>query len=65
MHFLPALHEKIAKFPSRIVLLEADFKIHVPTSCSTCELNVVKNLELGQCVDRVKTKNGDLQNLLN
>jgi uncharacterized protein YhaN len=60
----PALHEKIAEFRSRIVSLEADSKVHVPTSCSTCELHAVKNLELGQCVDRLQTENDDLQNLL-
>jgi hypothetical protein len=57
----PALHEKIAKFRSRIVSLEADFKVLVPTSCCTCELHAVKNLELGQCVDRLQTENDDLQ----
>jgi hypothetical protein len=60
----PALHEKIAEFRSRNVSLEADLKVLVPTSCSTCELHAVKNLELGQCVDRLQTENGDLQNLL-
>jgi hypothetical protein len=39
----PALHEKIVEFRSRIVSLEADLKVHVPTSCSTCELHAVKN----------------------
>jgi hypothetical protein len=60
----PALHEKIAEFRSRNVSLEADLKVLVPTSCSTCELHVVKNLELGQCVDCLQTENGDLRNLL-
>jgi hypothetical protein len=60
----PALHEKIAEFRTRIVSLEADLKVLVPTSCSTCELHVVKNLELGQCVDLLQIGNGDLQNLL-
>jgi hypothetical protein len=62
--FCPALLENIAEFHSRIVSLEADFKVLVPTSCSTCELHAVKNLELGQCVDRQQTENDDLQNLL-
>jgi hypothetical protein len=60
----PALHEKIAEFHTRIVSLEADLKVLVPTSCSTRELHVVKNLELGQCVDLLQIGNGDLQNLL-
>jgi uncharacterized protein YhaN len=62
--YCPTLHEKIAEFRSRIVLLEADLKVPVPTSCSTCELHTVKNLELGQCVDRLQTENDDLRNLL-
>jgi hypothetical protein len=56
----PTFHEKIAKFCSRIVFLEADLNIPVPTSCSTCELHAVKNLELGQCVDCLQTENDDL-----
>jgi hypothetical protein len=60
----PALNEKIDEFRCRIVSLEADLKVHVPTSCCTCELHAVKNLELGQCVDRLQTENDDLRNLL-
>jgi hypothetical protein len=60
----PTFHEKIAEFCSRIVSLEADLNIHVPTSCSTCELHAVKNLELGQCVDCLQNENDDLRNLL-
>jgi hypothetical protein len=60
----PTFHEKIAEFCSRIVSLEADLNIPVPTSCSTCELHAVKNLELGQCVDCLQTENDDLRNLL-
>jgi hypothetical protein len=58
------LHQKIVGFRSRIVSLEADLKVHVPTSCSTCELHAVKNLEHGQCIDRLQTENDDLCNLL-
>jgi hypothetical protein len=60
----PALHEKIAEFRSRIVSLEPNLKVPVPTSCSTCELHVVKNLELEQCVDHLQTENDDLRKLL-
>jgi hypothetical protein len=56
----PALHENIAEFCSRIVSLEVDLKVPVPTSCSSCELHAVKNLELGQYVDRLQTENYDL-----
>jgi hypothetical protein len=60
----PALNEKIVEFHSRTVSLEANLKVPVPTSCSTCELHVVKNLELGQCIDHLQTENDDLRNLL-
>jgi hypothetical protein len=60
----PALHEKIVEFRSRIISLEADLKVPDPTSCSTCELHAVKNLELGQCVDRLQAENDDLRNML-
>jgi hypothetical protein len=55
----PALHEKIVELRSHIVSLEADLKVPVPTSCSTCELDVVKDSELGQCVDHLQTENDD------
>jgi hypothetical protein len=41
------LHGKNDELHARIVSLEADLKAPIPTSCSTCELHVVKNLELG------------------
>jgi ElaB/YqjD/DUF883 family membrane-anchored ribosome-binding protein len=53
----PALHDKLAELRSHIVSLEADLKDHIPTSCSTCELHAVKNLELAQCVDRLQDEN--------
>jgi hypothetical protein len=42
----PGLHEKIVELHSRIVSLEADLKVPIPTSCSTCELHAMKNMEL-------------------
>jgi hypothetical protein len=36
----PSLHEKIVELRSRIVSLEADLKVPIPTSCSTCELHL-------------------------
>jgi hypothetical protein len=44
---------KIDEMHAYIVSLEAEFKAPVPTSCSTCELHVVKNLELAHYVDRL------------
>jgi hypothetical protein len=53
----PGLHEKIVELRSRIVSLEADLKVPIPTSCSTCELHAMKILELAQCVDHLQDKN--------
>jgi hypothetical protein len=47
----PGLHEKIVQLRSRNVSPDADLKVPIPTSCSTCELHAIKNLELAQCVD--------------
>jgi regulator of replication initiation timing len=52
----PSLHEKIVELRSRIVSLEADLKVPIPTSCSTCELHAMKNLELAQCVIACKMR---------
>jgi hypothetical protein len=54
------LHEKIAELRSCIVSLEADLKVPTPTSCSTCELHVVKNLDLAKCVGRLQDENDKL-----
>jgi hypothetical protein len=60
----PSLHEKIVELHSRIVSLEADLKVPIPTSCSTCELHAMKNLELAQCVDRLQDENDKLRDVL-
>jgi hypothetical protein len=60
----PDLHEKIAELRSCIVSLEADLKVLIPTSCSTCELHVVKNLDLAKCVGRLQDKNDKLREVL-
>jgi hypothetical protein len=60
----PGLHEKITELRSRIVSLEADLKVPIPTSFSTCELHVVKNLELAQCVDHLQDENNKLCEVL-
>jgi hypothetical protein len=58
------LHEKIVELRSRIVSLEADLKVHIPTSCSTCELHAMKNLELAQCVNHLQDENNKLHEVL-
>jgi hypothetical protein len=60
----PSLHEKIVELRSRIVSLEADLKVPMPTSCSTCELHAMKNLELAQCVDHLQDENNKLREVL-
>jgi hypothetical protein len=46
------------------VSLEVELKAHVPTSCSTCELDAVKNLELAHYVDRLQDENDDLRKIM-
>jgi hypothetical protein len=58
------LHEKLAELRSRIVSLEAHLEVPIPTSCSTCELHGVKNLELAQCVDHLQYGNDKLHEVL-
>jgi hypothetical protein len=47
------LHGKIDEMHAYTVSLEAKLKELVPTSCSTCELHALKNLELAHYVDRL------------
>jgi hypothetical protein len=60
----PSLHEKIVELRSRIVSLEADLKVPIPTSCSTCELHAVKNLDLAKCVGHLQDENDKLREVL-
>jgi hypothetical protein len=46
---------------SYIVSLEVELKAHVPTSCSTCELHAVKNLELSHYVGHLQDENDELR----
>jgi hypothetical protein len=58
------LHGKLTESHAYIVSLEADLKAPVPTSCSTCELHAVKNLELSHYVDRLQDENDELMKCL-
>jgi hypothetical protein len=60
----PSLLEKIVELRSRIASLEADLKVLIPTSCSTCELHAMKNLELAQCVDHLQDEKNKLREVL-
>jgi hypothetical protein len=58
------LHERIVDLRSRIVSLEADLKVPIPTSCSTCEFHAMKNLDLAKCVGRLQDENDKLREAL-
>jgi hypothetical protein len=47
-----------------IISLEAKQKELIPTSCSTCELHALKNLELAHYVDRLQDENDELRKLM-
>jgi hypothetical protein len=38
--------------------------VTIPTSCSTCELHAVKNLDLEKCVGRLQEENDKLHEVL-
>jgi hypothetical protein len=49
----PVLHEKLDASFVYARYLEAQLKAPIPTICSTCEINVVKNIELAHYGDRL------------
>jgi hypothetical protein len=60
----PVLQGKIDEMHAYIVSLEAKLKELIPTSCSTCELHALKNLELAHYVDRLQDENGELRKMM-
>jgi hypothetical protein len=58
------LHEKIDEMHAYTVSLEAKLKEPILTSCSTCELHALKNLELAHYVDRLQDENDELRKLM-
>jgi hypothetical protein len=60
----PVLHEKIDEMHTYTVSLEAKLKEPIPTSCSTCELHCLKNLELAHYVDHLQDENDELRKLM-
>jgi hypothetical protein len=58
------LHGKIDEMHAYIVSLEAKLKEPIPTSCSTCELHALKNLELAHYVDHWQDENDELRKLM-
>jgi predicted nucleic acid-binding Zn-ribbon protein len=60
----PVLHEKIVEMHADTVSLEAKLKEPIPTSCSTCEMHALKNLEIAHYVDRLQDENDELRKLM-
>jgi hypothetical protein len=58
------LHAKIDEMHAYTVSLEAKLKEPIPTSCSTCELHALKNLELAHYVDRLQDENDEMRKLM-
>jgi hypothetical protein len=60
----PVWHGKIDEMHAYAVSLEAKRKEPIPTSCSTCELHSLKNLELAHHVDHLQDENDELRKLM-
>jgi hypothetical protein len=60
----PVLHEKLDASLVYARSLEAQLKAPIPTICSTCEINVVKNMELAHYVDHLQDENDELKKLM-
>jgi hypothetical protein len=60
----PVLHEKLDDSLVYARSLEALLKAPIPTSCSTCEVNDVKNMELAHYVDRLQDENDELRKMM-
>jgi hypothetical protein len=60
----PVLHEKLDVFFVYARSLEAQLKAPFPTICFTCEINVVKNMELTHYVDHLQDENDELRKLM-
>jgi hypothetical protein len=60
----PVLHAKIDEMHAYTASLEAKLKELIRTSCSTCEIHALKNLELAHYVDRLQDENDELRKLM-
>jgi hypothetical protein len=60
----PVLHGKIDEMHSYTVSLEAKLKDPIPTSCSTCEVHALENLELAHYVNSLQDENDDLRKMM-
>jgi hypothetical protein len=60
----PALHEELDVSVVYARSLEAQLKAPILTSCSTCEINTVKNMELAHYVYRLHDENDELRKMM-
>jgi hypothetical protein len=60
----PVWHEKLDVSLVHARSLEAQLKAPIPTSCSTCEINAVKNMDLAHYVERLQDENDELRKLM-
>jgi hypothetical protein len=60
----PVLHAKIDEMHVYTASLEAKLKEPIPTSCSTCEMHALKNLELAHYVDLLQDENDELRKFM-
>jgi hypothetical protein len=58
------LHKKVDEMHAYTVSLEAKMKEPIPTSCSTCEVHALKNMELAHYVDRLQDENDELREMM-
>jgi hypothetical protein len=58
------LHGKIDEMRAYTDSHEAKLKEPISTSCSTCELHALKNLELAHYVDHLQDENDELRKLM-
>jgi hypothetical protein len=60
----PVLHKKLDEMHAYTVSLEAKLKEPISTSCSTCEVHALKNLELAHYMDRLQDENDELRKMM-
>jgi hypothetical protein len=63
--YCPVLHAKIDEMHAYTASLEAKLKEPIPTSCSTCEMHALKNLELANyALKSLQDENDELRKLM-
>jgi hypothetical protein len=60
----PVLHAKLDESRACVKSLEDDLKSPIATSCSSCEVTAVKNIELAHYVVRLQDENNELRKMM-